>query len=73
MIYDYVFSVVMVGDSYVGKTSILKTYCETSQQSISDTGHVDTIVVRNGQSVRLSIYDTGGKNLCSAFVNGPQC
>ena len=50
----------MVGDSYVGKTSILKTYCEASQQCLSDTGCVETTITRNGQSIKLSIHDTGG-------------
>lgn len=65
----HAWKVVMVGDSYVGKTSILKTYCDASHQSISGTGHVEIKVIRNGRSIRLSIYDTGGQDRFRSMTN----
>ena len=57
----YSFRVIMIGDSFVGKTSILKSYCpETETNTFRHTGYIETVVKKNGQSIPLTIYDTGG-------------
>lgn len=39
--YDYQFKILLIGDSSVGKTSILKTY--TTNDQLFDNSHIPTI------------------------------
>lgn len=64
-VHDFFYKVVLLGDSGVGKTSLLLRYCENT----FDTNFVSTIgidfkvktVLVDGKKVKLQIWDTAGQ------------
>lgn len=72
--YDELFKILIIGDSGVGKTSILRTY--TEPHSIWDSSYVSTIgvdfkvstCIRNDKVVKLQIWDTAGQERFRAIV-----
>mmetsp|Transcript_35632 Transcript_35632/g.92891 ORF Transcript_35632/g.92891 Transcript_35632/m.92891 type:complete len:226 (-) Transcript_35632:359-1036(-) len=76
--YDSLFKLVLIGDSGVGKTSILTRFAEnTFQESFISTVGVDfrvrTLNVK-GRAVKLQIWDTAGqerfRTITSAYYRG---
>ena len=67
--YDYLFKIVLIGDTGVGKTSIMKRYVEGTFSSMKNT----TI----GMNFRIKTLQIGGSavkvrvtNICTCFVMG---
>jgi GTPase SAR1 family protein len=50
--YDYQFKILLIGDSSVGKTSILKAY--TTNDQIFDNSHIPTIGMKNKEYTNYS-------------------
>ena len=78
--YDYLFKIVIVGDSGVGKTCILHrfaddTYAESSIPNIGVDFKIKTIVV-DGKKIKLQIWDGQGdgqerfRTITSAYYRG---
>ena len=76
--FDYMFKVVLVGDSGVGKSSLLLRYCDDKfpDRQIPTIG-VDfkvKILTVNGKRVKLLIWDTAGqerfRTLTSSYYRG---
>ncbi len=64
--YDYVFKIIVVGDSGVGKTSLLNRICNNSQiEENSPTIGVEfqtkMEMIDNGQTIKCQIWDTAGQ------------
>lgn len=53
----------------MGKTSILKSYCTDTEINIRQTGYFETIIKRNGRTIPLTIYDTGGQERFRSMTN----
>ena len=76
--YDYLFKVLMIGDSGVGKSSILNRYCGDGWNSgVVCTIGVDfkiKIVNVAGKKVKLQLWDTAGqerfRNITAAYYRG---
>ena len=76
--YDYLFKLLLIGNSSVGKSSLLFRFCE----NVWDDNFVPTIGVDfklktlevNGKKVKLQIWDTAGqerfKNITSSYYRG---
>ena len=76
--YDYLFKLLLIGNSSVGKSSLLFRFCE----NVWDDSFVPTIGVDfklktlevNGKKVKLQIWDTAGqerfKNITSSYYRG---
>lgn len=65
-IFDYQFRLILIGDSTVGKSSLLKSFTEGKFAEISDpTVGVDffarLVEVKNGTRVKLQLWDTAGQ------------
>lgn len=63
--YDYVFKVIIVGDSGVGKTNLLGRYVNdtfelSSKSTIGLDMNTKTVVI-NGRRVRVQLWDTAGQ------------
>ena len=78
--YDYLFKILMIGDSGVGKSALLNRYCDDfySDNYISTIGvdfKVKTIEV-NGLRIKLQVWDTAGqerfKAITSSYYRGAQ-
>jgi Ras-related protein Rab-1A len=78
--YDYLFKILMIGDSGVGKSAILHRYCDDiySDNYISTIGvdfKVKTIKV-DGLTIKLQIWDTAGqerfRSITSSYYRGAQ-
>lgn len=76
--YDYVIKIVVIGDSYVGKSSILTRYCDSdfSPTFITTIGidfKVRTVKINN-KNVKLQIWDTAGqerfKSITTSYYRG---
>ena len=64
--YDYVFKIVVVGDSGVGKTSLLNRICnnstiEENSPTIGVEFQTKIIMLDNGETVKCQIWDTAGQ------------
>ncbi|CAF0883784.1 unnamed protein product [Rotaria sordida] len=64
--YDYQFRLIVVGDSTVGKSSLLRNFCEGvfSQDPDPTVGvdfNVRIIEVKSGVKVKLQLWDTAGQ------------
>ena len=64
-IHDYIFKIVVIGDSAVGKTSILSRYCDDkfNDKHMTTLGvdfKIRTLTV-NDKRVKLQIWDTAGQ------------
>jgi len=79
--YDYLLKVVMVGDSGVGKSCVLKRFASNEWQDgyISTIGVDFEIVTLNidGSRVKLQIWDTAGQerfhNITTSYYRGAHC
>lgn len=76
--FDYMFKLLIIGNSSVGKTSFLFRYCDNSFTSafVSTVGidfKVKT-VIRNDKKVKLQIWDTAGqeryRTITTAYYRG---
>merc|ERR1740136_5277 len=79
--FDYLLKVVMVGDSGVGKSSLLKRFSsrEFTGDYISTIGvdfEIKTLEV-DGKTVKLQIWDTAGQerfqNITTSYYRGAHC
>ena len=61
--YDYLFKVLMIGDSGVGKSCLLLRYVDSShREAYLNTIGVDfkiKTIKLNGKRIRLQVWDTG--------------
>lgn len=70
--YKYLFKLILIGDSGVGKTSVLSRYLDEDIQE----NHISTIgvdfkiktIVHNGETVKLLLWDTAGQEKFSAIT-----
>ena len=78
--YDYLFKVLVIGDSSVGKTSTLLRYVDNKfnpefQTTIGVDFKVNTFML-NGKSVKLQLWDTAGqdrfRNIVASYYRGAQ-
>ncbi|KAK8837655.1 hypothetical protein M9Y10_036188 [Tritrichomonas musculus] len=70
---DFLFKIVLVGDSGVGKTNILSRFvrdifCEDSKTTIGVEFATKTMTIKN-KTVRLQIWDTAGQERYRAITN----
>ena len=77
---DFTFKILIIGESAVGKTAILKRYCddEFHEEMISTIG-VDfksKIVTYENKTIKLQLWDTAGqerfRNITSSYYRGTQ-
>ena len=76
--YQYIFKLILIGNSGVGKTCILQRYMKhTFEESYKCTIGVDFLmksIVINGQTVKLQLWDTAGqekyKSMASSYYRG---
>lgn len=75
--YDYSFKILLIGDSGVGKSSILLSYISNFVQDLSPTIGVDfkiKMVTVGGKRLKLTIWDTAGQErfgtLTSSYYRG---
>jgi len=76
--YQYIFKLILIGDSGVGKSCILQRYMKHSfEESYKCTIGVDFLmksIVINGQTVKLQLWDTAGqekyKSMVSSYYRG---
>lgn len=74
--YDYLFKILVLGDSNVGKTSIINSYCN-NELSDSNTIGVDfncKITEINNKLIKFNIWDTSGdykfRNIVNRYYKG---
>lgn len=74
--YDYLFKILFLGDSNVGKTSIVNSYCD-NDFSNSNTIGVDfnsKITEINNKLIKFNIWDTSGdekfRNIVNCYYKG---
>ena len=76
--YDYIYKLVLIGDSYVGKTNILSRYIsnEFNEDSKATVGveFGSKIVKINDKKIKIQIWDTAGqeryKSITNAYYKG---
>ena len=76
--YQYIFKLILIGNSGVGKSCILQRYIKhTFEESYKCTIGVDFLmksIVINGQTVKLQLWDTAGqekyKSMASSYYRG---
>lgn len=77
--FDYQFKLLLIGDSGVGKSSLLLSFTSDTFEDISPTIGVDfkvRVVDIEGKKLKLSIWDTAGqerfRTLTSSYYRGAQ-
>ncbi|KAB2597185.1 ras-related protein RABC1-like [Pyrus ussuriensis x Pyrus communis] len=77
--FDYLFKLLMIGDSGVGKSSLLLSFTSDSFEDLSPTIGVDfkvKYVTLGGKKLKLAIWDTAGqerfRTLTSSYYRGAQ-
>ncbi|RDX57676.1 Ras-related protein RABC1 [Mucuna pruriens] len=77
--FDYFFKLLMIGDSGVGKSSLLLSFTTDSFEDLSPTIGVDfkiKYVTMEGKKLKLAIWDTAGqerfRTLTSSYYRGAQ-
>ncbi|CAL5368783.1 unnamed protein product [Camellia sinensis] len=77
--FDYLFKLLMIGDSGVGKSSLLLSFTSDTFEDLSPTIGVDfkvKYVVGGGKKLKLAIWDTAGqerfRTLTSSYYRGAQ-
>ena len=77
--YDYLFKLLLIGDSGVGKTCVLHRFSDDAFQStfISTIGidfKIRTIELEDGKKIKLQIWDTAGqerfRTITTAYYRG---
>ena len=76
--YQYIFKLILIGNSGVGKSSILQRYIKhTFEESYKCTIGVDFLmksIIVNGKTVKLQLWDTAGqekyKSMVSSYYRG---
>ncbi|GER28942.1 RAB GTPase homolog C2A [Striga asiatica] len=75
--YDYSFKLLLIGDSAVGKSSLLLSFINLSPQDLSPTIGVDfkiKLLTAAGKRLKLTIWDTAGqerfRTLTSSYYRG---
>lgn len=76
--FDYMFKILLIGNSAVGKTSFLFRYCDdTFTSAFVSTVGIDfkvKTVMRDGKRVKLQIWDTAGqeryRTITTAYYRG---
>lgn len=65
MAYDYAFKFIMVGDTAVGKTSVLSRFLhgtfDKNNEITIGVEFGEKIIVVNGQHIKLQVWDTAGQ------------
>lgn len=79
---QYIFKIILIGDSYTGKTTIFKKFCD---QEFDDDKHKPTIGVDfktkelkiHNKNIKLQLWDTAGqerfRSIISSFYKGNDC
>jgi Ras-related protein Rab-1A len=78
--YDYIFKLVLIGDSEVGKTCLLKLYVDGKfEDDFQTTVGVDFMIKTlevDGKKIKLQMWDTAGqerfRTVTSAYYRGAQ-
>ncbi|XP_028784956.1 ras-related protein RABC1-like [Neltuma alba] len=77
--FDYLFKLLMIGDSGVGKSSLLLSFISDTYEDLSPTIGVDfkvKYVTVGGKRLKLAIWDTAGqerfRTLTSSYYRGAQ-
>ncbi|KAK1361551.1 Ras-related protein RABC1 [Heracleum sosnowskyi] len=77
--FDYLFKVLLIGDSGVGKSSILLSFTNNTFDDLNPTIGVDfkvKYVQSGGKKIKLAIWDTAGqerfRTLTSSYYRGAQ-
>ncbi|MCL7030223.1 hypothetical protein MKW94_000226, partial [Papaver nudicaule] len=77
--YDYSFKILLVGDSGVGKSSILVSFISNTTEDLSPTIGVDfkiKMFTVGGKRLKLTIWDTAGqerfRTVTSSYYRGVQ-
>ncbi|KAI3984060.1 hypothetical protein MKX01_035187 [Papaver californicum] len=77
--FDYLFKLLMIGDSGVGKSSLLLSFTSDTFEDLSPTIGVDfkvKLVTLGGKKLKLAIWDTAGqerfRTLTSSYYRGAQ-
>lgn len=71
--YDFMYKILMLGDSQVGKTSFLLRYCDNNfiDNPITTVGldyKLKYITLSNGKIIKLQIWDTAGQDKFRAIT-----
>jgi small GTP-binding protein len=72
MDYDCKFKVLFIGDSTVGKSSLILRFSDNVFHDVESTVGVDSksrILVTNGRRMKFVMFDTSGQELFKAFTN----
>ncbi|KAL5569463.1 hypothetical protein UlMin_026038 [Ulmus minor] len=70
--YDYSFKILLIGDSGVGKSSILLSFISNSVQHLSPTIGVDfkiKLLSVGGKNLKLTIWDTAGQERFGTVIS----
>lgn len=72
--YDYLFKIVLIGDSGVGKSNLLSRFTKNefnleSKATIGVEFAAKTFTLESGQSVKAQIWDTAGQERYRAITN----
>ena len=69
--YDYLFNFIVVGDSFVGKSSLVKRFSEGrfSQTTIGMDFRIRSLITATGKKVKLQIWDTAGQEWFHTFTS----
>ncbi|GMH28750.1 hypothetical protein Nepgr_030593 [Nepenthes gracilis] len=77
--YDLSFKILLIGDSGVGKSSLLVSFISNSVEDLAPTIGVDfkiNLLTVNGKRLKLTIWDTAGqerfRTLTSSYYRGAQ-
>lgn len=74
MEYDYIYKYVLLGNSGVGKTSIMRRYLEKqdpifpSQPTIGVDFRLKTGIVLNNKKIKLHLWDTAGQECFNSLI-----
>ena len=71
--YDFIFKIILIGDSGVGKSSLLSGFCDNvfSDSYVSTIGvdfRIKTFIINN-KTIKLQIWDTAGQERFKSIIN----